>query len=77
MLYPCWWVRKKSEVLENGGTYQEKNEIIKLQNEVVISEIVFGMVHGRPYKGFETIPHVPIPITCHWSYIIIVLKCVY
>jgi hypothetical protein len=23
-----------------------------LENEVIISEIVFGMVHGCPYKGF-------------------------
>jgi hypothetical protein len=23
-----------------------------LENEVVISEIVFGRVHGRPYKRF-------------------------
>ncbi len=28
--------------------YQERNEIIKLENEVVIFEIVFGMVHRRP-----------------------------
>jgi hypothetical protein len=26
------------------------------EKEVVISKIVFGMVHGHPYKGFQKIP---------------------
>jgi hypothetical protein len=26
------------------------------------------MVYGRPYKGFEKIPHVPIPITHQWNW---------
>jgi hypothetical protein len=26
---------------------------MKLENEVVISEIVFGMIHGRPSQGFQ------------------------
>jgi hypothetical protein len=30
--------------------------IIKLENEIVISEIVFGMVHGRPYNEFQKVP---------------------
>jgi hypothetical protein len=25
---------------------KKKNEVIRLENEIVISEIVFGMVHG-------------------------------
>jgi hypothetical protein len=25
----------------------------------VISEIVFGMVHGQPYKEFKRLPHIP------------------
>jgi hypothetical protein len=29
-----------------GDSYYERNEIVRLENEVVISEIVFGMVHG-------------------------------
>ncbi len=31
---------------------KKKNEVIRLENEIVISEIVFGMVHGWPYEGF-------------------------
>jgi hypothetical protein len=27
-----------------------------LENEVVISKIVFGMVHGRPYGRFQKSP---------------------
>jgi hypothetical protein len=44
-----------------------KNEIIKLGNEVVIFEIVFGMVHGQAYKGFSKISHIPILIIYHWD----------
>ncbi len=33
-----------------------KNEIDRLENEVVISKIVFGVVHGRPYEGFQNTP---------------------
>jgi len=50
-IYPSWWIGRKKE-------------IARLENEVVISEIVF-IVHGQPYKGFEKIPHIPISITCH------------
>jgi hypothetical protein len=28
-----------------------------LEYEIIISEIVFGMVHGWPYKKFQKIPH--------------------
>jgi hypothetical protein len=46
-----------------------KIEIVRLENEneIVISEIIFGMVHGWPYEGFQKIPHIPIPITHHWN----------
>ncbi len=44
-----------------------KIEVIRLENEVVIFKIVFGMVHGQPYKGFQKIPLIPILITCHWN----------
>jgi hypothetical protein len=37
-----------------------------LENEVIISEMIFGMVHGQPYKGFPKFPHIPIlMIICH------------
>jgi hypothetical protein len=31
---------------EKGSIYLLKNEVIRLENEVVILKIVFGMVHG-------------------------------
>jgi hypothetical protein len=34
---------------------KKKYEIVRLENDVVISEIVFGMVHGQPYEGFQKI----------------------
>ncbi len=37
---------------EKGSIYLLKNEVIRLENEVVILKIVFGMVHGWPYEGF-------------------------
>jgi hypothetical protein len=38
-------------------------EIVRLENEVIISEIVFGMVHGCPYKGFPKNPPIyPFPL---------------
>jgi hypothetical protein len=33
---------------------------MKLGNEVVMFEIVFGMVHGQAYEGFSKISHTPI-----------------
>ncbi len=36
-----------------------------LENEIVISEIVFGMVHGRPYKEFQKNPHIPVLLARH------------
>jgi hypothetical protein len=34
----------------------KKNEVVRLENEIVISEIVIGIVHGQPYKGFQKNP---------------------
>jgi hypothetical protein len=44
-------VNKKKEVIIE----KKKNEIVRLENEIVISEIVFGMVNERPYEGFQKI----------------------
>jgi hypothetical protein len=48
-----------------------------IEGEIIISEIVFGMVHGRPYEGFpkkkKKTPHLSpiyqfqLPITHHWN----------
>jgi hypothetical protein len=35
---------------------KKKNEIVRLENEIFIFEIVIGMVHGQPYKGFQKNP---------------------
>jgi hypothetical protein len=35
-----------------GDSFKKKNEVVMFENEVVIFEIVFGMVHGQPYKEF-------------------------
>jgi hypothetical protein len=45
-------VNKKKKI------YKKRNEVVRLENEIVIFKIVFGMVHGRPYKGFQKIPHI-------------------
>jgi hypothetical protein len=45
------------------------------EKEVVISKIVFGMVHGHPYKGFQKIPHIPILITLYQNLMVII--CMY
>ncbi len=34
-------------------SYQEKNEAVKLENELVIFEFFFGMVHRWPYERFQ------------------------
>jgi hypothetical protein len=39
-------VNKKKEVIIE----KKKNEIVRLENEIVVSEIVFGMVHEQPYE---------------------------
>ncbi len=43
--------------------YLLKYEVIRLENEVVIFKIVFGIVHGWPYEGFQKIPHIQVLIT--------------
>jgi hypothetical protein len=44
----------------------KKKDVIRLENdEVVTSNIVFGMVHGRPSKTFQKIPPIPVSITRH------------
>jgi len=37
-----------SDVEPKWNSDQERNKIIKLENVTIISEIVFGMVHGQP-----------------------------
>jgi hypothetical protein len=37
---------------------------MKLENELVISEIVFA----KSSQGFQEIPHIPVGIACHWNY---------
>jgi hypothetical protein len=38
-----------------------------LENEIVIFEIFFGMVHRQPNKGFQKTPHIPVLITRQWN----------
>jgi hypothetical protein len=33
-------------LIKKKSNYEERNEIVKLQNEIIIFEIVFGMVNG-------------------------------
>jgi hypothetical protein len=41
------------KVIRKGNSYKERNEVVRLENEVVLFKIVFGMVHGRPCEGFQ------------------------
>jgi hypothetical protein len=34
------------KVIRKGNSYKKRNEVVRLENEVVILKIVFGMVHG-------------------------------
>jgi hypothetical protein len=43
------------------------NEVVRVENDIVIFEIVFGMVHQQPYEGFQKIPHIPVSITHPWN----------
>jgi hypothetical protein len=36
------------KLIGKGSSYKERNEIIRLENEIVIIEIVFEIVRGRP-----------------------------
>jgi hypothetical protein len=53
--------------IRKGSKFYFLNDEVRLENEIVISEIVYGMVHGQPYKQFQKIPHIllitGIPIT--------------
>jgi hypothetical protein len=37
----------------------------KLESEAIISRIVFGMVYGQLYEGFQKIPYIVVPISHH------------
>ncbi len=67
--YQCWWIGKKSEIvikwrqlIKKGSNYLLKNDEVRLENEIVISEIVW-----QPYKQFQKIPLIPALITHHWN----------
>ncbi len=35
------------------GKYLLRNNVVdRLENDAIISKIIFGMVYGRPYEGF-------------------------
>ncbi len=55
-------------LIKKKSNYEERNEIVKLQNEIIIFEIVFGMVNGWPYEEFQNILHIPILITHHYNF---------
>ncbi len=43
------------KLIGKESRYYERNEIVKIENEVVIFEIVLGIVHGQPLF-FKTSP---------------------
>ncbi len=59
---------KKGE--KKGRIYLLKNEVIRLENEVVILKIVLGIVHGWPYEGFQKISHIQVLITHDWNFFV-------
>jgi hypothetical protein len=40
-------------LIKKRSNYEERNEIVKLENEAIIFKIVFGMVLRKPYKEFQ------------------------
>jgi hypothetical protein len=40
------WEMLLRNFIKKGSSFYKKIEIVNLENEVVIYEIVFGMVHG-------------------------------
>ncbi len=56
------------KLIQKRSNYEERNEIVKLENETIIFEIVFGTVHGRPYEEFQKILQTPILITRHYNF---------
>jgi hypothetical protein len=59
------WSFKKLQ--REGSIYFFKNVVDRFENEAIIYGIMFGMVYGRPYERFQKIPHIAIPISCHWN----------
>jgi hypothetical protein len=55
------------KLIGKWNNYEERNEVFRLENEVVIYEIIFGMVHGWPYKELFEIPHILVSITRHYN----------
>jgi len=43
-------------LIRKWSNYSKKIEVVRLENEVVIFEIVFGMVHRSLYEGFQKSP---------------------
>jgi hypothetical protein len=37
-------------IIKIKDSYYEKNDVIRLRNEIIIFGNVFGIVQGRPYK---------------------------
>lgn len=35
------------KLIQKGSNCQERNEVIRFENQVVISKIAFGIVHGQ------------------------------
>ncbi len=44
------------KIIRKGSSYRKRNEIVRLENEIVITEIIFEIVYGWPYKGFQNSP---------------------
>jgi len=47
--------------------YFKKFDVVKLENDFFNFLIVFGVVHGRLYEGFQKIPRIIVLIICHWN----------
>ncbi len=57
------------KLIRKGSNYQERNEVIRFENQEVISKIAFGIVHGQSYKGFQKLPHMQLQL------LVIRIKC--
>jgi hypothetical protein len=57
------------KLIGTGNIVIKNIEIVRFENEIVISEIVFGIVHDNHPKDAKKInSHVAVPITRHWNY---------